>query len=236
MNIIVTGASQGIGYEAVKKLALSGHHHILAIARNREKLEGLQRAVEESGSESKVYPFVYDVVSAISDETLISVVRNHFEQVDVLINNAAFLEVKPFEQTTGEDLLHAYQVNVFGPCMLIQRLLPLLHKSQAAHVVNICSMAGFQSSKKFPGIGIYSSTKSALSTITECLAAEYTQSNIRFNALALGSVQTEMLGIAFPGLKAPLSAADMADFIANFALEGHRWFNGKVLPVSLSTP
>jgi hypothetical protein len=56
------------------------------------------------------------------------------------------------------------------------------------------------------------------------------------NALALGAVQTEMLSQAFPGYEAPISAHKMADFIANFALNGHQYFNGKQIPVAFTTP
>jgi hypothetical protein len=56
------------------------------------------------------------------------------------------------------------------------------------------------------------------------------------NCLCLGAAQTEMLEAAFPGYQAPVSAAEMAEFIGDFALNGSRWMNGKILPVSLSTP
>lgn len=59
---------------------------------------------------------------------------------------------------------------------------------------------------------------------------------VSFNCLALGAVNTEMLSEAFPGYKAPLSAKQMAIFIVDFALNGNKYFNGKILPVSISTP
>ena len=68
------------------------------------------------------------------------------------------------------------------------------------------------------------------------IAEEYKNDGVSFNALALGAVQTEMLEEAFPGYRAPLSADEMASFICDFSLNGHRWFNGKILPVSVSTP
>jgi NAD(P)-dependent dehydrogenase (short-subunit alcohol dehydrogenase family) len=68
------------------------------------------------------------------------------------------------------------------------------------------------------------------------MAEEFKPKGISVNCLALGSVQTEMLAKAFPGFKAPLTAAEMGNFISNFALNGNKIFNGKVLPVSLSTP
>ena len=104
------------------------------------------------------------------------------------------------------------------------------------HVVNIGSMGGVQGSVKFPGLSIYSASKAALATLTECLAAEYPDKNIYFNCLALGAVQTEMFDEAFPGYKAPLTADEAAEFITDFALNGYKYFNGKIIPVSLSIP
>jgi NAD(P)-dependent dehydrogenase (short-subunit alcohol dehydrogenase family) len=103
-------------------------------------------------------------------------------------------------------------------------------------MVNISSMGGLQGSAKFPGLAFYSASKAALAVLTECLAEEFKGENIFVNCLALGAVQTEMLNEAFPGYKAPVSAGEMAKWIADFSLTGHKYFNGKILPVSLSTP
>jgi NAD(P)-dependent dehydrogenase (short-subunit alcohol dehydrogenase family) len=70
----------------------------------------------------------------------------------------------------------------------------------------------------------------------ELLAEEYKEAHISFNALALGAVQTEMLAEAFPGYQAPVTAQEMANYILDFGLQGHQYYNGKVLPVSKSTP
>jgi NAD(P)-dependent dehydrogenase (short-subunit alcohol dehydrogenase family) len=113
-------------------------------------------------------------------------------------------------------------------------LLP--HLDSGAHLLGISSMGGFQGSSKFPGLSLYSASKAALAVLMECLAEELKDRQIKANALALGAAQTEMLAQAFPGYKAPLSAKEMAVFIADFALNGSRYFNGKILPVSVSTP
>ena len=104
------------------------------------------------------------------------------------------------------------------------------------HVVNIASMGGIQGSLKFSGLSAYSSTKGALITLTECLAEEYKNKNVSFNAIAFGAVQTEMLSEAFPNYKAPLTAAEAAKFVGDFAVNGQKYFNGKVLQMALSTP
>ena len=69
--------------------------------------------------------------------------------------------------------------------------------------------------------------------MTECMAEEFKEKDIKANCLALGAVQTEMLESAFPGYKAPISDIEMADYINNFALTGHKIYNGKILPVSV---
>jgi NAD(P)-dependent dehydrogenase (short-subunit alcohol dehydrogenase family) len=122
------------------------------------------------------------------------------------------------------------------PWQLIQSLLDLLAKSGKSHVINISSIGGMQGSVKFPGLSAYSSAKGALGILTECLAAELSDKGISFNCLALGSVQTEMFKMAFPGYKAQLKPEEIATFIADFALNGNKYFNGKILPVSVSTP
>ena len=97
-------------------------------------------------------------------------------------------------------------------------------------------MGGIQGSKKFPGLSAYSASKAALQVLTECLAEEFKEGNIAFNSIALGAVQTEMLAEAFPDYRAPLKADEMAEFIADFAINGRRFFQGKTIQVSLSTP
>jgi len=108
--------------------------------------------------------------------------------------------------------------------------------SKGSHIVNIGSMGGFQGSAKFPGLSAYSASKAALHTLTECLAIEFDEKEIKVNCLALGSAQTEMLEKAFPGYQSPVMAFEMGKFVADFALTGHRFFNGKILPVALNNP
>ena len=97
-------------------------------------------------------------------------------------------------------------------------------------------MGGINGAAKFAGLSAYSSSKGAVNILTELLAEEYKEKGPSFNALAFGAVQTEMLEEAFPGLKAPISAKEIADFILDFSLQGQKYFNGKIIPVSSTTP
>ena len=224
-NIIITGTSRGIGLELVRRFAQEGHQ-VLALSRNPKPVADLQL--------TGVAQFPFDITQSSHNEQVSSYIASHWEQVDVLINNAGALLNKPFSQTSGSEFESIYAVNVFGVAELIKAVLPYM--KQQGHVVNISSMGGVQGSAKFPGLSAYSSSKGALITLTELLAEEYKETGPSFNVLALGAVQTEMLEEAFPGYQAPLSADEMAAYIKEFSFSGHQYYNGKVLPVSKSTP
>lgn len=229
MNIVITGVSSGIGYALAKKFILNGHQ-VFALARNEERLNQLE--LELKSTAFQYLPF--DLSDKDYKNELIPAIHAHFEQVDILINNAGLLMNKPLEELSDIDFDQVFAVNMKSPFKLIRDLIPMINKG--GHIVNISSMGAFQGSAKFPGLSLYSASKAALAVFTECLAEELKTHEISANALALGAVQTEMLAEAFPGYKAPLQANDMADFIFDFALNGNRFYNGKILPVSLSTP
>lgn len=229
MNVVITGGSSGIGYALARKFVQNGHR-VFVLARSKERLHQLESELQSTAL--KYLPF--DLLNVNYNKELIPSIQTHFKHIDVLINNAGLLINKPLEKLTDEDFDQVFSVNMKSPFKLIRDLLPMLKKG--GHIVNISSMGGFQGSSKFPGLSLYSASKAALAVFTECLAEELKALGISANALALGAVQTEMLGEAFPAYKAPLQASDMADFIFDFALNGNRFYNGKILPVSLSTP
>ena len=231
-----TGASRGIGFELVKLLSADSKNTIIAIARNAEKLDELKRICSKLNPSSQVIPIVCDLSKMDDILSLNSKIKAQIPSVSILINNAGTIVNKAFSDITSADLEYVYRVNVFSVFQLIQTVLPLIDKDQKSHIVNISSMGGFQGSAKFAGLSAYSSSKAALACLTECLAEEFKDSSISFNCLALGATQTEMLNEAFPNYKAPVSASEMASFIADFALNAHKFMNGKIIPVSLSTP
>jgi len=232
MNIIVTGASSGIGFELVKILSKNQSNKILAIARNEKKLINLRNECKGGN----VVVLDWDITDYDSVNRLIVKLDDEFEQVDILINNAGLLVNKKFEELTPKDVAQTMEVNFGAVVHLIQHVLPKLKESARGHIVNIGSMGGFQGSAKFPGLSAYSSSKAALACLSEVLALEFTEYNIAVNCLALGAAQTEMLDQAFPGYKAPVSAHQMAEFIADFALKGAKYINGKTIPVAMGNP
>ena len=224
-KVIITGTSRGIGFELAQQFA-KNNFQVLALSRNQKPLDNLKLKNIETLS--------VDVCNQDDLQKVSKYLSEYWGDIDILIHNAGFLINKPFESLTKDDFLRVYDVNVFGVAALTQICIPYLKKG--SHVVTISSMGGIQGSLKFPGLAAYSSAKGAVITLSELLAEEYKSAEIAFNVLAIGAVQTEMLAEAFPDYQASLNANEMADYIFNFATTANKFYNGKVLQVSNTTP
>ncbi len=236
MNILITGASRGLGAALAADFAAKTKGNIILASRNENRLNELKNTIETKNPDTLVLVRAVDLTSEDDLDQFISWVRQQIPSLDILVNNAGLLMNEPFGDMEKMKAEAIFRINYFAPAMLIRGVDSLLRKADHAHVVNIGSMGGYQGSVKFTGLSHYSASKAALAVLTECLAEEYKEAGISFNCLALGAVQTEMLDEAFPGYKSLLSAAEMAGFVSDFALNGHRFMNGKILPVALSTP
>jgi len=224
-NVIITGTSRGIGFELAQLFANEGHQ-VLALSRSLNAIENLNN--------EKISSFPFDLSNAKDLQRLQNFLDSNWKSVDILINNAGKLLNKPFLETTSEEFEAVYKVNVYGVVDITRIVIPKMPKN--GHVLTISSMGGVQGSMKFPGLSAYSSSKAAVITLTELLAEEFKETGPSFNVLALGAVQTEMLEEAFPGYEAPITALQMANYIKDFAITGNKFYNGKLLQVSSSTP
>jgi 3-oxoacyl-[acyl-carrier protein] reductase len=229
MNIIITGASTGIGYHAALEFARHSGFHVLAIARSEQKLKKLQKEANES--EGKISIMAYDIRSRNENSVVAHCNSIGMERVDILINNAGLLINKPFETLGWDDWTAIYETNVIGLARFTSVLLPLMGGDKRSHILNISSMGGVPNTSKFPGLSAYSSSKGAVSIFSECLAEELKLRNIAVNALALGAVQTDMLQKAFPDYRAKVTPQEFAKYLFWFSTSGNRFVNGKVIPV-----
>jgi short-subunit dehydrogenase len=223
-NIIITGTSRGIGYKLALQFANEGHS-VLAISR---------KTPSELIAHENITCLSIDISK---EEELLQIekfISKTWKKVDILIHNAGSLIHKSFTDISAKEFQDIYKVNVFAVAELTKICIPFMQKG--SHVVTSSSMGGIQGSMKFSGLAAYSSSKGAVITLSELLAEEYKEQGIAFNVLALGAVNTEMLQEAFPGYEAPLSAREMANYIHDFSLNGNKYYNGKVLQVSSSTP
>ncbi|MFV0304066.1 MAG: SDR family NAD(P)-dependent oxidoreductase [Moheibacter sp.] len=227
-NIIITGASRGIGYE-LAKIHLQNGNNVLAISRNEQKLRELAQFADKSQ-----YKYIaidlsnYKELDKCLDEI------SDWQNIDILYNNAGYLVNKPFAELTETDIDTSLAVNYKAPLRLIQLFLYKMNAN--THIVNITTMGAIQGSMKFPGLAAYSSSKTGIITLTELLAEEFNESQPKINNIALGAVQTEMLEEAFPGYKAPITAKEISEYLYKFGIEGHHYQNGKTIQLSTSTP
>lgn len=233
MNVIITGASSGVGYDMARIFGSVEGNRVFAIARRGERLNELT----ELCPSGRIIPVRLDL-SELKFDHLIQILQHHgVHNIDLLVNNAGCLVKKPFAELDINDWQTVYSTNVYAPALLTSALLPFMGKAQTpSHVLMISSIGGVSGSAKFPGLAAYSSSKGALGILAEVLAEEFRDHNIKVNTIALGSVQTEMLEKAFPGYTAAVSSGEAASFICRFGAEGWRLFNGKTLEMSTGTP
>jgi NAD(P)-dependent dehydrogenase (short-subunit alcohol dehydrogenase family) len=226
-NVVVFGASRGIGKELVLHFAKDKSNRVFALSRNTEAMAAF------CTDENVTYGFA-DLSSESVHEQL-DKVFSEIDRIDILINNAGKLVNKPFEELSRAEIDSCYQTNAVGVMFVTQYFVHKM-KENGGHILNISTLGAFQGSVKFAGLSAYSTSKAGVVSFTELFAEEYKETAIKMNCLCLGAVQTEMLEEAFPGYQAPTTAVDMATYIADFALNGSQFFNGKILPVSTSTP
>lgn len=225
-NWVITGVSSGIGLQTLKLLL-----------RDKNVEEVFAISTKPNPPEEVVSSKLIWIQENYG-------VANAFEQakheigntpIHGLILNAGILSSKDQGGISQMDLTNTFNVNTFGPILLIQSILGSLIKGKA-HIVAIGSMGGYQGASKFPGLSIYSASKSALSCYIECIAQELYEDGVRANVLALGAVNTRMLQQAFPGYQAPVSPESMAEYIVSFANNNGQIMTGKVIPLSLVNP
>ncbi len=213
---VITGASSGIG--AATAIALGRHGYKVVVGARR--LERLERVTGEEGVALRL-----DVTDEQSVKEFVREVARRFGHIDVLINNAGgALGLNSVAQAVDDEWIGMWKTNVLGLMWMTRACLPLLRKARHGHIVNIGSIAGFETYKGGAG---YTAVKHAVRAITKTLRLELNGEPIRVTEIAPGLVETEFSVVRFhgdrktakavyEGLK-PLTAEDIADCIM-FAL------------------
>jgi len=209
---VVTGASSGIGAATVVALGRRGYQ-IVAGAR---RLAQVRSVVGDLGMALPL-----DVTDPKSIGTFVGEVSKKFGRIDVLVNNAGLaLGLNQIAEARDEDWIEMWEVNVLGLIRMTRSCLPLLRKAKHGHIVNLGSIAGFETYKGGAG---YTASKHAVRAISRTLRLELNGEPIRVTEIAPGMVETEFSTVRFRGdrkaAKAvyqgvkPLVAEDIADCI-----------------------
>ena len=209
---VVSGASSGIGAATVVALGRLGYR----IAAGARRLERVKRVVGEQG-----VALPLDVTRLDSIDAFVAEVQKKFGRIDVLVNNAGLARgLNPIAEASDQDWTEMWETNVLGLMRLTRACLPLLRKAKHGHIVNLGSIAGFET---YVGGAGYTASKHAVHAISRTLRLELNGEPIRVTEVMPGMVETEFSVVRFHGDRQaakkvyegvkPLVAADIADCI-----------------------
>lgn len=223
---LVTGAGTGIGRALACRLAQLGADVVL-VGRTAASLDETARAIAEAGPEDGVdagaaHVMTCDLTDADAISRLAADVDARFGRLDVLVNNAGVLVSKRLEDTTTEELDATLMTNIRAPYLMCREFLPLLRRSEAAEVVNICSVVAHTG---YPMQSAYAASKHALLGMSESLAREVYEEGIRVHVISPGGVLTDMIRDARPDLAGtpmivPDDVADALEFFVTHRTDG----------------
>jgi len=231
--VVVTGGSSGIGLEVARRL-VDGGAEVCVVARRQNVIE---RSIRDLGPTAWGHPC--DLADPDQVANLVAAVGERWGRVEGLVNNAGVAPMAGVEDTDLETWDHAFAVNVRGPFLLVQRLLPLLRTARDPAIVNVSSTLAV---KAIPGMVAYNSSKAALNHLTRSLALELAP-QIRVNAVMPAVVDTpihelrnmsreqvEGMGDLHPlgRVGRPEEIADMVVFLLG---PEAAWMTGAVIPV-----
>ena len=205
-NVVVTGASSGIGRATAQLLGRHGANVIL-VSRTREKLDALKDEIERDGGRAFVYPA--DLSDLAACEAMINQVLRDHGHVDILINNAgrSIRRAIDAEYDRFHDFQRTMQLNYFGAVKLLLAVLPGMRKRRSGHIINISSI-GVQAFP--PRFGAYVASKSALAALSRCIAPEIADDGVAITNIHMPLVRTPMIAPTGIYKNFPTSAPDEA--------------------------
>jgi NAD(P)-dependent dehydrogenase (short-subunit alcohol dehydrogenase family) len=192
---LITGAGRGLGRSIAVALASEGATVILT-ARTQSQLNETAQQVESAGGKAEIV--VADLNKEESIINLVSTVEQKFGRLDILVNNAGITLSAKLEETATADWDSVFSVNTRAPFILSREAIPLLSKSKAACIVNIGSVV---SVKCYALQSAYTASKHALRGMTQALAEELRDTNLRVHLLCPGGIDTDMIGNIRPDIR-----------------------------------
>ena len=221
--VIITGAGRGVGRATALLFAREGAQVVL-FSRTPAHLEETAAAITQAGG--RALAVAGDVAREEDVRALFQQVQETYGRVDVLVNCAGIVAVRPFVEmdvTTWDAVLN---VNLRGTFLCCREAFRLMAAQQRGVIINLSSLSGVKGVEKFPGLSAYNVSKSGVAGLTEILAVEGKPYNIRVCAVSPGAIDTEMLRQAAPHLKAGMTPEDLAEILLFLADDSGRMLSG----------
>jgi NAD(P)-dependent dehydrogenase (short-subunit alcohol dehydrogenase family) len=225
---IITGAGRGVGRATAQLFAQKGAQVVL-FSRTQANLAETAASITHAGG--NVLAIAGDVAQEEDVQKLFQTARATYGHVDILINCAGMIAVRPFVEMDVATWDAVIAVNLRGTFLCCREAFRCMSEQKQGVIVNISSLSGVKGVEKFPGLSAYNVSKSGVAGLTEILAVEGKPYNIRVCAISPGAVDTEMLRQAAPHLKAGMTPEDMAEMLLFLADDSGRFLSGSNIEI-----
>ena len=232
----ITGATRGIGRAIALELAKEGYNIALNYRTENEALETLKKEISELGVEC--YPVQGDVSKAEDSERMTKEIIEHFEQIDVLVNNAGITKDKLIQRMKEEEFTDVINVNLVGTFNITKNVIKYMTKKRYGKIINISSVVGISGNA---GQSNYDASKAGIIGFTKSIAKELASRNITANAVAPGFIQTDMTNVLKDEIKEAIestiplkrlgTAEDVAKVVKFLASDDSNYITGQVINV-----
>ncbi len=226
--IIITGAGRGVGRATAELFAREGARVVL-FSRTRVHLDEAATSISSAGG--RCLAIAGDVSREEDVQALFHIVQEAYGRVDILVNCAGLVAVRPFAEMDTATWDSVLGVNLRGTFLCCRAAFRLMIEQKQGVIVNISSLSGVKGVEKFPGLSAYNVSKSGVASLTEILAVEGKPHNIRVCAVSPGAVDTEMLRQAAPHLRAGMTPDDMAQILLFLADDTGRMLSGSNIEI-----
>ena len=232
----ITGATRGIGRAIALELAKEGYNIALNYRTENEALENLKKEISEIGVEC--YPVQGDVSKAEDSERMTKEIIEHFEQIDVLVNNAGITKDKLIQRMKEEEFTDVINVNLVGTFNITKNVIKYMTKKRYGKIINLSSVVGISGNA---GQSNYAASKAGIIGFTKSIAKELASRNITANAVAPGFIQTDMTNVLKDEIKEAIestiplkrlgTAEDVAKVVKFLASDDSNYITGQVINV-----
>lgn len=186
-NIVVTGASSGMGRDIVELFVKEGAN-VIAVARRKERLDALVDSLKDAAG--KVIAFRGDVSLREDNESMIDKCVEEFGSLDILVNNAGVMDdMGPIGDVEDERYDHVMKINVYGVMSAMRKAVnTFLKQGNGGNIINVASIGGIRTVAG----AVYCASKAAVISMSKNTAHMYWPDNVRCNVIAPGGIETEI--------------------------------------------